>query len=243
MIITCPQCATCYDVSEEFLPAKRQELECPECAATWFYPPESAAKVTGEGMETISRLFPPPADPQARSDDRLDHENEAARLVAASAKAQRTFAERRTARLAALRGWSAYGSCVFIFLVASVAFREPVTRAFPAASLLYKKAGIDVNLNGVEVRGLAYEHTMEEGIPVLKITGEIANVSSNERKPPILRLSLQSGENLEIYTWKVNIGEEGLKPGDSANFTTKLASPPNNVREVQIRFAGNGEIG
>ena len=243
MIITCPECATCYDVKEEFLPTERQELECPECAATWLYPPESPAKVTTEGMETFSRLFPPSPEPKNKSGEAPDDSLEAARLVAASTKAQENFQRRREARRAALRGWSTYGSCVFIFIVGAITFREPVTRAFPAAAQIYEKAGIEVNVHGVEVRSLAYERTMEGGVPVLKITGELANVSTGDRTPPILRMSLKNGDELEIYTWRVVVGEEVIKPGKSTAFTTKLASPPNNVGAVQIRFAGDGEIG
>ena len=63
-----------------------------------------------------------------------------------------------------------------------------VVRAAPAAARLYEKAGIKVNIYGLELRRVQQEHVIVDGISVLAIKGEIVNVSDVDRKIPALAL-------------------------------------------------------
>ena len=238
MIITCPGCAMRYDLSNDLIPSGGQEVQCPECDTCWEY----SSKI---------KPFPPPAKGQVKSagevaqieEPEIDVKAEAIRLLAASQHATTTFAERRQKRMATLRGWSSYAACLLVLTGTVLAFPDTVTRILPGAAKLYAKANIDVNLRGMDIRQLHYTRSVEEGVVVLAVRGEIANVSSNDAQLPPMRFSLKSDNSDEIYTWKVILDEKSLKAGATTPFVTRLAAPPDNAGAVQISFAEPDEVG
>jgi hypothetical protein len=78
---------------------------------------------------------------------------------------------------------------------------------------------------------------------VLAVKGEIANISGGERKIPWLRFGLKADGGGEVYTWTLDAGARPLKPGEITSFVTRVASPPETAKNLEIRFAHASEIG
>jgi hypothetical protein len=72
---------------------------------------------------------------------------------------------------------------------------------------------------------------------------EIANISGGEKKIPSLRFGLADMAGKEVYQWTLDAGARPLKSGESTSFVTRVASPPEAAKNVQIRFAHADEIG
>lgn len=233
MIITCPKCAMHYDIAEEFLPSGQQEFECPNCQHSWLHPKDTAKNISRKNGIRKPRL-PPPALPVAV---------EAARLAQASSVAQGRFKKQREHRAATFRGWAVLAFCIIFCATTLISFPQTVIRFVPATVKLYALAGMTVNVRGIDFRKLSYVRSIEGGIVVLAINGEITNITSHSKDVPVLRLALQDGNAQEIYTWKVKLEDQIIKPGQAVKFTTRLAAPPNNISAVQIRFAAGEEIG
>ena len=143
----------------------------------------------------------------------------------------------------ARRGWSVFALSVCIGAAILISMPETVVRILPASAKIYAKAGKQIDPQGIAFRDLSYTRTLEGGVMVLAINGEISNTSALSKNVPVLRLALQDRSAQEIFTWRVKIKDDVLAPGQAVKFTTKLPSPPENAGAVQIRFAAAGEIG
>ena len=58
-----------------------------------------------------------------------------------------------------------------------------------------------------------------------------------------LRFALKNAQKTEIYNWNLETNARPLNPGESTNFVTRVASPPEGSAELEIRFARAAEIG
>ena len=237
MIITCPQCATCYDTSDEFIVNEGQELDCPDCGYQWQFKPGPIKK---PDLPQVTELFP--ANIQALDTGGLDVAAEAVRLKQASGKAQSTFDRLRRQRVSRMRKWAALAVCVLVTVSACLAAPGPITRLFPAAAQLYAHAGVVVNLRGMEISDVSYIRNVEDGLETITVKGLVENISGHDMNPDELRFALLDGADREVYTWTVKLDGNVLKPEASVAFMTTLAFPPVEMDRIQIRLAQTGEI-
>lgn len=237
MIITCPQCATCYDTSDEFVVIEGQELDCPDCGYQWRFKP---GPIPRPELPQVTEIFP--ANLQTMDTGGLDVAAEAVRLKQASGEAQSTFDRLRHQRASRMRKWAALAVCVLVTVSACLAAPGPITRLFPAAAQLYAHAGVVVNLRGMEISDVSYIRNVENGLETITVKGLVENISDHEMTPEELRFALLDDSDREVYTWTVKLDGGVLKPEASVTFMTTLAFPPADMDRIQIRFAQAGEI-
>lgn len=170
-------------------------------------------------------------------------EGEVRRLVEANRTAQENFALKRSARNRRIAGWSAVTALLLSPLAIATAFPAAVVSLAPATIAVYQRAGWDINVYGLDVRRVEMQHMIVDGTRVLAVKGEIANISGTERKIPSLRFGLRAGNGTEVYQWTLDSGARPLQPGESTNFVTRVASPPETAKNIEIRFAHADEIG
>ena len=231
MIISCPSCATRYNLPEHHLSSQGMAISCASCGHRWI---ESRAV---EIVDISPRNLP------AVIEHDYEPDNEVRRLVEASKQARETFEQKRRMRLARLRGWAILAACIAAPIGAAAAFPAMVVRVAPITVRAYDAAGYDINIYGLEVRRVEQQHAIVDGTRVLTIKGEITNISGSAQKIPWLRFALDSGKKLEVYSWTLDTGSRPLKAGETTNFVTRVASPPEAAKNVQIRFAHASEIG
>ena len=110
-------------------------------------------------------------------------------------------------------------------------------RAAPAAMRLFDKAGIPVNIYGLELRRIEQQHMIVDGTRVIAIKGEIVNVSGSERKVPSLRFTLQDkaqqGESMPGRSIRRSAAAHRAR---ATSFVTRVASPPRSRRRI-CKFA------
>jgi hypothetical protein len=75
------------------------------------------------------------------------------------------------------------------------------------------------------------------------VKGEIANITGGERKIPSLRFGLSDNFGNEVYHWSLDSGTRPLRAGEITSFVTRVASPPETTKDIEIRFAHADEIG
>lgn len=176
-----------------------------------------------------------PATPHA---DEVAH-----RLLEANREAQRAFGNLRRYRRYQMTAWAGLAGVAIAFPTAAVALPEYVVTAVPASIQLYDLLGRDVNIYGLEIQMVDVQHLVVDGRKVIAVKGEIVNAASSVRKIPWLRFGLRSTDGAEIYQWTLNTEVRPLKAGESTSFVTRLASPPEDARNLEIRFARANEIG
>lgn len=187
----------------------------------------------GLDIESPSRADAPAADVDV----------ETSRLLSASLEAADRFRKRAALRRGYAREWGLLAAGAAALVAGVTVLREPIVRTVPSAAGLYAMAGIEINLRGMEFRNVGFERQYENGVPVLAISGRIVNITDRARTVPKVRFSLRDSSNQELYRWSMKVRKKPLDPRQSASFAARLAVPPANAHDVEIRFARAVEPG
>jgi predicted Zn finger-like uncharacterized protein len=231
MIISCPSCSTHYNFPEQRLSGDGMAISCAACGHSWI---ESRAV---EIVDISPRKLPTVIE------HGFEPDSEVKRLVEASRRAKEAFAVKKRQRLGRLRGWAILGACLLAPVAATASFPELVVSLAPVTVRAYDAMGYNVNIYGLEIRRIEQQHAFVDGLRVLSIKGEISNISNSTQKIPWLRFGLNDRSQAEVYTWTLDTGVRPLRAGESTSFVTRVASPPESAKNLQIRFAHRDEIG
>jgi hypothetical protein len=127
---------------------------------------------------------------------------------------------------------AAMGALVLALLI----WRVDVVRLLPQTAGFYTMVGLDVNLRGLRFKDVKISSETVEGKPVLVIEGVITGESSKPVELPRLRFSVRDAQGAEIYAWNTVLEQTVLSPGEKAWFKSRLASPPPEGRNIDVRF-------
>jgi predicted Zn finger-like uncharacterized protein len=133
---------------------------------------------------------------------------------------------------------AAMGALVLALLI----WRVDVVRLLPQTANFYKMVGLDVNLRGLVFKDVKVTTETVEGKPVLVIEGVITGELRQPVELPRLRFSVRDAQGAEIYAWNAVLEQAVLKPGEKAWFKSRLASPPPEGRNVDVRFFNRRDI-
>lgn len=213
-------------------------MSCAVCGHGWI---ESRALSIVEPTPSRAGLAPPAGG--LLHVDEIIEEREVMRLAQAALAAEAQFAQAKSRRRKELRGWAVLATLIISATGIAFALPNEVARAFPPAQLIYAKAGIAVNALGLEFRNVGQQHSIIEGVRVLAIQGEIVNVGNRELSIPVVAFTLEDEKMMPVYDWRLVATTRPVKPGEVSTFVTRIASPPDTARHVEIRFAPHGETG
>ena len=133
---------------------------------------------------------------------------------------------------------AAMGALVLALMI----WRVDVVRLLPQTATFYKMVGFDVNLRGLMFKDVKITTETVEGKPVLVIEGVITGESRKPVALPRLRFSVRDAQGAEIYAWNALLEQPVLKPGERAWFKSRLASPPPEGRNIDVRFFSKRDI-
>jgi predicted Zn finger-like uncharacterized protein len=133
---------------------------------------------------------------------------------------------------------AAMGALVLALMI----WRADVVRLLPQTATFYKMVGLEVNLRGLTFGDVKITTETVEGKPVLMIEGVISGEARKPVELPRLRFSVRDAQGAEIYAWNAVLEQPVLKPGERAWFKSRLASPPPEGRNIDIRFFNKRDI-
>jgi predicted Zn finger-like uncharacterized protein len=133
---------------------------------------------------------------------------------------------------------AAMGALVLALLI----WRVDVVRLLPQTAAFYKMVGLDVNLRGLTFKDVKITSETVEGKSVLVIEGVIVGEARKPVELPRLRFSVRDAQGTEIYAWNAVLEQPVLKPGEKAWFKSRLASPPPEGRNIDVRFFSKRDI-
>jgi hypothetical protein len=132
-------------------------------------------------------------------------------------------------------GWGVL-ALLLILLGALVAMApKTVVSLLPGSARLYTMMGMKVSPLGLTIENVRSAWNVTGPERVLQVDGDIVNLTGGEVKVPTVVVSLrdQAGKELSQVTADVL----PLAPGAKSGFTVQVPSPPETVRNLQVRFA------
>jgi hypothetical protein len=127
-------------------------------------------------------------------------------------------------------------------IVALMIWRADVVRLLPQTATFYKMVGLEVNLRGLAFRDIKVTNETVDGKPVLVIDGTIVGQTRGPVELPRLRFSVRDAQGAEIYAWNAVLEQAVLNPGERAYFKSRLASPPPEGRNIDVRFFNKRDL-
>jgi predicted Zn finger-like uncharacterized protein len=127
-------------------------------------------------------------------------------------------------------------------VLALVIWRVDIVRLLPQTATFYSLVGLEVNLRGLTFKDVKITTETVEGKTVLVIEGAISGEARKPIELPRLRFSVRDAQGAEIYAWNAVLEKPLLQPGERALFKSRLASPPPEGRNIDIRFFNKRDL-
>ena len=244
MLIDCPHCAKTYHMTRDLLGETGRKIRCAACRQIWH----AELPVNGPDPLEDFRISAPPAADDDISGAEIDALASSGRAVAPSYEELYGNGRPKAGKLPrpAWRLPRAPGALVAFCLtiatgMALVAERAKIVARVPGSVGLYAAIGLPVNLRGLELRNITSMLVGEGPQRVLAVEGEITNVSRAQANVPLLQVGLRGTGLREIYGWTAPAPKATLAQGETMQFRARLAAPPDNARDVTVRFAPEAE--
>jgi predicted Zn finger-like uncharacterized protein len=126
--------------------------------------------------------------------------------------------------------------------LALVIWRAEMVRLLPQTANFYQMVGLDVNLRGLAFKDIKITNETVDGKLVLVIEGIIVGETKKPVELPRLRFSVRDEQGAEIYAWNAVLEQPVLMPGERAYFKSRLASPPPEGRNIDVRFFNKRDL-
>lgn len=270
MHIICPHCTTTYGIDLATLGPAGRTVRCSRCKEVWLARPEDAVNIQAlaPAMAEGDDQAPNPAiagrnDP---ADSEIERQHETPLVESPSISAEwpadsevqpnrrdeAKAARPRRSLLSRLKPSFSYRApavslatvCAAMgaLVVALLIWRNDVVRLLPQTAAFYSMVGLEVNLRGLSFKDVKVSSENVEGKQVLVIEGVIVGQAKKPVELPRLRFSVRDAQGAEIYAWNAVLEQAVLKPGEKAWFKSRLASPPPEGRNIDVRFFNKRDI-
>src|SRR3954454_14427930 len=212
--------------------------------------PEAAAAEPNAGASFAEDQMPPvvespsisaemPAEPEIRPEREVTID---AREATNPARRRRARRPRRSFAILPAFGLGTGCAAMGALAIALMVWRADVVRLLPQTAAFYKLVGVEVNLRGLKFKDVKVSSETVEGKPVLVVEGVIVGEAKKPVELPRLRVSVRDAQGAEIYAWNAVLEQPVLKPGEKAWFKSRLASPPPEGRNIDVRFFNKRDI-
>lgn len=216
-------------------------MDSPSIAGDWPNSIEGSATASGANWPSVAHndLHDTPAARQQR-------QSWLERMLGSKAASSEQSKTQSKAQLGVQRkspvGLPAACAAMGALAVALLIWRVDVVRLLPQTAAFYKSVGLDVNLRSLRFKDVRVTSETVDGKPVLVIEGVITGESSKPVELPRLRFSVRDAQGAEIYAWNAVLEQPVLKPGEKASFKSRLASPPPEGRNIDVRFFNKRDL-
>ncbi len=140
-------------------------------------------------------------------------------------------------------GWAVFSVSVLVIFFSAYLFRVSIVKTLPTSAHIYASLGIEVNVRGLKFQGVEHKWDTEAGRPVLRIAGEIVNITSRPVQLPTIVFAFKDKSGAELYYRPKKIEVLQVSPYKQLPFAFKLLSPSELVHSVELRFAEGGPGG
>ena len=239
MLIDCPHCARSYHIARASLGKRGRKMRCAGCREVWH---ASASDVPQDAIDDCrARPLNLAEEPHAGIEISGDATSERATApcyeeLYGTQPAPPPAKPARRRPLPRLPLGLVAGALALAASMTVLGARAAIVRHLPATASLYAGIGLPVNLRGLELRHVTSTLIGEGAQRVLAIEGDIANITRTEASLPLLLVSVRGADKTGIYSWTTPAPQAKLNSGETIAFRARLAAPPDNARDVVVRF-------
>ena len=227
MILTCPACGKRYLVPSSALGSAGRRVRCAACGETWFQdapPPDAETPVESPFEDPV--IDPPPEDiepPPLRAGSNLP--------------ALRRRPEKKKFPV----GWVLLGLFIVAVIGGGVLARNTIVGLWPPSARLYEMVGLPVPVPGagLVLHDVATERMTQGGVPILVVTGTLANPTQEVKNVPKLRVSLRDARRQEVQSWVFSADTSKLVPGEFVKFGSEFANPSTEAVDLTLTFTNS----
>ncbi len=244
MILQCEECSARYLVPRDAIGADGRRVRCSHCGHEWFEPPpedddddaaafDDDADDTAFGADIADKDHDAEIDPIPESVRPLPEESDVPALRDGGA---------RSDEMADLRRWTGYGAAAAVFFIVLgglLVAHKPVTDLWPGMGAFYSLFGME---RTVAAESLVFERVQAqkgrtgEGIEVIRVGGNILNLSRTEQALPVLQARLMDRDNDVLDAWQVTIDQTTIEPEGEALLFTVYPDAPETATQLNLRF-------
>jgi predicted Zn finger-like uncharacterized protein len=223
VILTCSACGKRYLVPSSALGSTGRRVRCAACGETWFQEPPAQE---------------PEAEPPPPDDPIIEPPPEDIEPPPLRAGANLPALRRRPEKKKAPVGWILLGVFVVALVVVGAVARGTIVGLWAPAARLYELVGLPVPVPGagLVLHDVATERMTQGGVPVLVVTGTIANPTQEVKTVPKLRVSLRDARRQEIQSWVFAADTGKLVPGEFVKFCSEFANPSTEAVDLTLTF-------
>jgi predicted Zn finger-like uncharacterized protein len=155
-------------------------------------------------------------------------------IESVAARRSRNMARKRRSRLRIPLPFAI--AAMIAISVGLLSLRKEVVRHAPQMASFYGAIGMPVNLRGLVFSDIKIGSEIHDGVPVLVVEGLIVSTTSKKVDVPRLRFALRNAAGAEVYAWTAQPSQPVLDPFETMPFRSRLASPPAEGHDIQVRF-------
>lgn len=241
MIITCPACATRYDVPESAVSGEGRTVRCANCRHSWFQPAPDPADAIGAGEGATPLPFAPTGEPAAA----VPETPASAAAMADPAPALSTgyveadnpafaFEPPFRPRRNRARFWLI--ALALIVLVAGAiagaiaVYGAPDWLPFHRSGFAKARPGLVLDFP----RDRTERRRLDDGSEFFGARGTVTNVSASRRDVPPILIVLRDQDRRVVYRWEVIPPKRQLAPGESMTINQAVTDIPANALLPEI---------
>ncbi len=138
-------------------------------------------------------------------------------------------------------GWGLATAMAALVIAVLVLGREQLVSFWPPADDVYATLGferVDPSVGDrLELREIVPSRLEQEGVAYLVLDGTVVNISDEAVDVPQMVAVVRDAQSVALQQWTFSMDVAALQPGQSAQFTTRLADPADAATDVKIEFA------
>jgi predicted Zn finger-like uncharacterized protein len=230
MILSCPNCATQYQVNEAVIGVRGRTVRCAACKTTWHADtpidlrysegrPKDELELKEEAPKAKEELF----------------EVKAKKLPG---KYRAMLEDKKRLRALAVEGiiWGGLAAIAIATFVLAYVLRVDIVKAFPRIAGAYAMVGLKVNPTHLEFEKHTAEVAFKGGRFVVTVKAQIKNLSNKAVPVPPVRVTLYDSTQQPFDSVLMPPGGLMVAPHAIQTLTFDVADPRNLVSTLDLKF-------
>lgn len=244
MILTCPECATRYEVPDTAIGPNGRTVRCASCSHSWFEPVrDQTADKSYDLLEAGSApvTLPPKKDTPipAAAAAPVRHplpQNDTPQSEAPAFDAyahQPPFSARRNPA----RRWTIAAAAAGLLMVAGFGAVQFLGTPGIAGWLGVKSTPVEIPLL-IEVPRKPERRLQPSGNELFAVSGRIINPTDESQLVPDILAELRDSSGRVVYGWRIVPSVRKLAPKETSAFDSAEMDVPKSAKELNLSFSG-----